>query len=512
MVTSKSEQTDTLIGVRLGDYVIQSMIGRGGMARVYEGFDEKLNRRAAVKVIEAEHGAGDEMTDRFIREARAVANLDHPNIVGVYQFGETPHLYYLAMKLVEGETLQAILRKKRKQRKFLGSDEIVKIISETAAAIDYAHKQGVIHRDIKPSNIICSRDDRTILTDFGLLMQLDGDSTLGTAFGTPRYIAPEQAISSHRSVPQSDIYSLGIVLYEMLTGQTPFDNDSPMSLALSHISSQPPSLRTFRNDVPPFVELVVLKALEKRPENRWQTATKMADALRAAYEGFDPQVVLTQEPLDVPLPGQAPAASADGSRSIEAAVPSPIDRAPDQPDYSVLAQDKEAPRKARLLLPVVMLLSAVIVGAAGLYALSATSLNLPTAPPTQTIGPRIRLIYNKDLFIIYNPTGRTVSLEGIAFHRDEANGHLYKASAFGANTHKSFRAGGCLGMQRVGGSGNSLPIVCSADTDPLNFDDTNVFWAPKSDSDTVTRFVVQKGSQVLQTCWMHLDTCEFELP
>src|SRR5215813_7501675 len=134
MVTTKSDHKDALIGVRLGDYVIQSLIGRGGMARVYEGFDEKLHRRAAVKVIEVEHGAGDEMTERFIREARAVANLDHPNIVGVYQFGETPHLYYLAMKLIEGETVQAILRRKRKQKKFLSSDEITKIIAETAAA------------------------------------------------------------------------------------------------------------------------------------------------------------------------------------------------------------------------------------------------------------------------------------------------------------------------------------------------------------------------------------------
>src|SRR5690349_18630400 len=234
------------------------------MARVYEGYDEKLGRRAAVKVMEVYHEHGDEMTQRFVREARAVANLDHPGIISVYQFGEGQDLYYMAMKYVEGRTLLSILKQLRQQNKYLDPQHVMSIVSEVAAALDYAHSRGVIHRDIKPSNIMLTAENRAVLTDFGLTMQLGADSTLGTAFGTPRYIAPEQAISSQKSVPQSDIYSLGVVLYEMATGRPPFDDESPMSLALSHITNAPPMPQSVRADLPHPVQTVILKALEKR--------------------------------------------------------------------------------------------------------------------------------------------------------------------------------------------------------------------------------------------------------
>src|SRR5262249_4826784 len=151
---------DPLVGKRLGDYTIQGLIGRGGMARVYEGLDEKLGRRAAIKVMEVYHEHGDELTQRFIREARAVATLDHPGIISVYQFGEGQDLYYMAMKYVEGRTLLSILKQLRQQKQFLDPQYVVTIVADVAAALDYAHSRGVIHRDIKPSNIMLTSDNR----------------------------------------------------------------------------------------------------------------------------------------------------------------------------------------------------------------------------------------------------------------------------------------------------------------------------------------------------------------
>src|SRR5258708_24644533 len=157
---------DPLMGMQLGDYTIQTLVGRGGMANVYEALDEKLGRKAAVKVMRIEHDHDDELTQRFIREARAAANLDHPNIVSVYQFGEGPHLYYIAMKLIEGRTLLNILKRLRQQKKFLEPRQVQTIIEQIAAARDYGHSRGVGHRAVKPSSIMLTVINRALLPDF----------------------------------------------------------------------------------------------------------------------------------------------------------------------------------------------------------------------------------------------------------------------------------------------------------------------------------------------------------
>lgn len=277
---------DPLIGGRLGDYEIRRQVARGGMARVYEGYDPGLDRRAAIKVIDiagADPTEAREITERFFREARKVANLDHPNIVTVYQFGEFAPQYFMAMKYLEGRTLQEALKRLRTQKRVMPPEQILSIADDVAAALDYAHGQGVIHRDVKPSNIMLTPSGRAILMDFGLLMEFGKDNTLGTAFGTPRYIAPEQAVASHRAVPQSDIYAFGVVIYEMVCGQTPFDGSSAMELAIAHMSNPPPPLRSVNPETPPGVEAVVLRALDKTPEVRWRSASAFVAALRQAY-------------------------------------------------------------------------------------------------------------------------------------------------------------------------------------------------------------------------------------
>ena len=276
---------DPLIGRKLGDYTILRLLGRGGMSRVYVGYDENLDRYAAVKVISGDASTMDEAeyARRFQAEARAIARLRHPNIVGIYQFGRSRGIYYMAQVLLEGADLRTLLRAYAERNQHMPPSEIVRVVRDVADALDYAHEQGVIHRDVKPSNIMLERrTGRAILMDFGLALSVP-EGTLGDTFGSAHYIAPEQAISSAKAVPQSDLYSLGVVVYEMVTGTVPFDDPSVMNVALKHLN-EPPSPPSLHNpDLPTAVEQVILRALEKDPARRFRTGAAFADALARAY-------------------------------------------------------------------------------------------------------------------------------------------------------------------------------------------------------------------------------------
>jgi serine/threonine protein kinase len=234
--------SDPLIGRVLGDYTIEELLGKGGMARVYRGYDDKLKRFAAVKVINTEL-ENDELREeyqaRFVREARAIARLQHPNIVGVYQFDQLWDLNFMAMQFIEGDDLRYLLEDYHNRADLMPLKMVVAIMRDIASALDYAHAHGVIHRDIKPSNIMVTPEGRAVLTDFGLVLNLE-DGTIGNTFGSAHYIAPEQAISSAQAVAQSDLYSLGVVLFEMVTGKVPFDDPSTMAVALKHLNDRRP--------------------------------------------------------------------------------------------------------------------------------------------------------------------------------------------------------------------------------------------------------------------------------
>jgi serine/threonine protein kinase len=281
--------TDPLIGKRLGDYLIEGVQGTGGMARVYRGYDEKLDRYAAVKVIEPQLVASaeeEEYRERFLREARSIARLSHPRVVGIYQFGQMDNLYYIAMEYIEGRNLRELLKGYLKQGKYMPVPDVIKVLKDIGDALDYAHKQNIIHRDVKPSNIIVNSDGTAILTDFGLALNaLEG--TIGNTFGSVHYIAPEQAISSAQAVAASDQYSLAIIGYEMLTGRVPFDDASAMSVALKHISDPPPPPRELNPDIPVDVEVVLIKALDKDTGKRYSSCNEFVYALQAAYSAAE---------------------------------------------------------------------------------------------------------------------------------------------------------------------------------------------------------------------------------
>ncbi|MEW5959951.1 MAG: AAA-like domain-containing protein [Chloroflexota bacterium] len=276
----------SLIGQTLGQYQIIKPIGAGGMASVYKAYQPGLDRHVAVKVLPAQHALAPGFKERFIREARAVARLSHPNILPIYDVGLAGDLSYFVMKFVSGPTLRALLGKP------MDLPTVSRYIDQLAGALDHAHTQGIIHRDIKPTNILIE-DDWLYLADFGLAKIVMGSQELtgtGAIVGTPTYLAPEQGEGKpvdHRA----DIYSLGVVLYEMVTGQVPFDADSPMGIIFKHIYEPLPSPRLFRPDLPAEVEQVILKAMAKDAADRYDKALEMAQELRRSIRAEETEII-----------------------------------------------------------------------------------------------------------------------------------------------------------------------------------------------------------------------------
>lgn len=282
---------ENLVGKKLGDYVMREKLTSGGMAHIYLGEDEKLQRRAAIKILTSDMAGDDKMLrDRFEREARAVAQLEHDNIVPIYQFGEEGNLYFIAMRYIEGNDLADEMKRYRSKGDLMPTERMMDIMTQVAKALDHAHKRGIIHRDVKPSNILLRKkdvnnpDDKAVLTDFGLVLWEDVDKTLGTAFGTPRYISPEQATDSQSALSQSDIYSLAVIVYEILTGEILFTGSTPMEVALSHITEPPTPPRAHNPDIPQDAQIEILKALQKDPAKRHRTTMEFINALKRAYD------------------------------------------------------------------------------------------------------------------------------------------------------------------------------------------------------------------------------------
>lgn len=350
---------DALIGKQLGDYVLTQRLATGGMARIYQGVDPRLGRQAAVKVLDFEKLVDDDLpTQRFQREARAVAQLEHPNIITIYQYGEQDGVYFLVMKLIKGKDLAQEINRLRLAGERMPIGRVINILGQVAAALDVAHEAGIIHRDIKPSNILLDAKDHATLTDFGLVYQPSVDTTQGTAFGTPRYISPEQALSSNSAVPQSDNYSLAVIAYQLLTGQVPFTGDSPLEIALAHVSLPPPPPRLLNPSIPPNAERELLRALEKEPAQRHPTAVDFIEALRCAYLELEnaaeqPQLMELGAPDTVRLdtwddtaPPTTEAAPNKDSTSIEAAPVTPPLVASVAPSAAPLVAPSAAATKA----------------------------------------------------------------------------------------------------------------------------------------------------------------------
>jgi len=283
-VVEERLSTDSDIsGQTLGQYKVMELVGRGAMAMVYRGYQPMIDRYVAIKLVRPHFATDQEFMVRFQREATAIARLRHPNVVQVYDFGIEESRYYMVLEFIDGPTLKQVLQQARAEGRRLPSSQVTMIINDVAAALDYAHGIGIVHRDVKPANIMLMPGGQAVLTDFGMAKILAGrEYTLSDAtLGTPEYMSPEQGMGVDVT-PRSDVYSLGVVLYEMLLGQRPFDSDSPMAVVLKHIQDEVPDPRSLDPLVSPEAEAVVLQSLHKDPEKRFTTAGELAQALRKA--------------------------------------------------------------------------------------------------------------------------------------------------------------------------------------------------------------------------------------
>ncbi|MFN8457334.1 MAG: protein kinase [Anaerolineae bacterium] len=373
--------TDPLIGTKLGSHEIIAAIGQGGMARIYKGFHAELHRYTAIKVVHWGLQEDPEFTERFRREAQAIAILRHPNIVQIFDFGQHSSGYYMVMEFIEGSDLAVILRQHRERKELFPRDKTIRVIRDVAAALDYAHSRGVIHRDVKPSNIMITPEGQPILTDFGLVMlpTHKSQATIGNTFGTPHYVAPEQAISSAAAVSASDIYSLGVILYEIATGQLPFDDESPLSVALKHISDTPPPPTSINPNLPLDVSEVIMRALAKDPTDRFATAGDLASALEMSWSEGGATIAAKGRraappvlPAGVPSPAAVPKMTLPNSAALAPAA-----------GVTDISAGQQQERKPRLLGWWPMALGGLVIALGGAWGLF-SFFNLSSAQPAPT--------------------------------------------------------------------------------------------------------------------------------
>ena len=329
-----------LVGRQLGPYRLLQGVGRGGMAEVYLAEDQRLGRQVAVKILPAALALDETFRARFEREARAAAKLQHPHILSIYDYGQQDGITFLVMPyMANGSLAQTI-----KAFGHLPITKVVQWIEEIGGALQYAHQQGIIHRDVKPGNMLLGVDEHLLLSDFGIAKVVGTHTALtttGVGVGSPEYMAPEQATGEADS--RSDIYSLGVVLFQMLTGRVPFTAGSALQVIFRHVQEPPPSPRSLNPTITPAVEAVVLRALAKRPDQRFQSASELVLALKNAASGSNAlplgNQAISNSPMFPPVPDGLPGGSFGSLPTHRGSWPS---QAP-QPGWAIIQQPTPLP-------------------------------------------------------------------------------------------------------------------------------------------------------------------------
>ncbi len=285
--------SDTFLSKKIGRYQVREKIGVGGMARVYKAWDANLDRTVAIKILH-EHLADDTtFKERFEREAKFIASFSHPNIVQVFDFNivkeNGQEVCYMVMPFIPGKSLKELLEDLVEKGERLSQERVRDIILDVCAALSYAHGRGMVHRDVKPANILFNEHGQAVLSDFGIARLVEGASFTqeGATVGTPTYLSPEQAAGMPVD-GRADLYAVGIMLYEMLAGQPPFTADSNISLILKHMNAPVPPIHEYLKDENPAIEMIIFKALAKNPDDRYQTAQELADAVVDVFGGEAP--------------------------------------------------------------------------------------------------------------------------------------------------------------------------------------------------------------------------------
>ena len=360
-----------MIGKTLGKYRITEHVGTGGMSEVYKAYQPGLDRYVAIKVLHSFLVTEENFLARFRREAKIVAMLRHLNIVRVHDFDVKDDVYYMVMEFIDGPTLKARLQEMDKEGQMLPLEEVVRIVTTLANALDYAHQRGMVHRDVKPANIMFTQDGEVVLADFGIAKMVDvaGLTASGAIVGTPLYMAPEQGMGQGGD-ERADIYSLGVVLYQLLTGRLPFDAETPIGVILKHISEPLRPLTALSPNVPPAIDAVIVRALAKAPKDRYQTVKEFAADLERATAGQPTEPVAPEPTVVSVMSTTAPGVRAqDQAHQWERAIlPSaPTYHSPSAtpiPSGAIAARPKR--RRARWLIAVLALLA--VGGSTALFA------------------------------------------------------------------------------------------------------------------------------------------------
>ena len=342
-------------GTAFGAYVITARLGRGGMAVVYRAHHAALDRDVAIKVLWPSLAQTPGFAERFRREARAASRLRHPNILSVYDFGTQDGITYMVTELLPGGSLADLLARP------VPIETALRVVKGIGAALDAAHAAGLIHRDVKPSNILFTADGQPVLADFGIARMIDGESQItvqGSLIGTPHYLAPEMA-SGDEVGPASDLYSLGVVLFEMLTGGPPFPRATPIATVRAHIQETPPPIQTLNPALPIEVEAVVSRALAKRPEDRYPSGAALAIAFEQAISGSERPTPPIGTMQQIHRRGRT------GDPIPRAEPPNAIIPGPPRP-YP--ARPTARPRRRRSLVPLLVLIAVCLIAAAGAFA------------------------------------------------------------------------------------------------------------------------------------------------
>jgi serine/threonine protein kinase len=294
---------------KLGNYEIVERLGRGGMAEVYRAYQVRLNRYVAIKVLHAFLADDPEFKSRFEKEAQNIGRLKHPNIVQVYDFVDESdsETYYMVMELIDGPTLKELIFKLNEQGELMPLPETLRIIREAASALAYAHSQKMIHRDVKPANLMLDSDRRVVLTDFGIAKIVTGVqfTASGGMVGTPAYMAPEQGLGEAGD-ERSDLYSLGVIFFQLVTGRLPYDGDSPLAVILKHLNEPIPSARALNPQISEEIDGVIRRLIAKNPDDRYQSAVELIADLERIERG---EPIAAGSPLRLPdqeMPGDRP--------------------------------------------------------------------------------------------------------------------------------------------------------------------------------------------------------------
>jgi serine/threonine protein kinase len=540
------------------------------MAVVYYTTDVNLERPAAVKVIDARFRDNPVYTQRFLQEARSVATWRHEHILQVYYADEQDGIYFYAMEYIDGQNLAELLDEYTQQGKTLPHTEVLRYGRAIAWALDYAHEHGVIHRDVKPSNVLVTEDGRVVLGDFGLALDIQ-QGTLGEAFGTAHYTAPEQARRSSDAVPQSDLYSLGVMLYEMFTGVLPFDDPSPTSVALQHISLPPPPPRVVNPALSEELEAVLLKALAKNPEERYTSGAAFIAALEHALTGTetkDTAIQNTSQPVSFEKAPDQQAASISTKEKFQRSSPlvifagalgcgsvliplilivgfilskiiSPVQPAMQAPDSATpTLVGTNTPAIVEVIVSATPLPTQTTPSQATATAQETTPapintpyptdtpaitsptdtpyvLPTPTWTPRYTDGRRMILFWNESSFYMLQVTGYGELIHPLAFELLDANDlptNRFSARLWAEFQETSLRDW-CMRLEISGAETAYLnPIQCQEKylaTRWLQPGDETIFWTQQEGTH---QFRVLWGEEEVQRCEISAGTCEFYIP